>query len=130
MWLVSASLLLLCCKDKVRRSIFSCSPTSVKFQLSNEHRVTRQEVKQPCAGMAEEETESKLDVTPRATTVACGQCSLPTVIPEVPMYGPYNVRDLEAGKVYKWCRYCILLVLFTLTTFSCGLSRTQPFCDG
>lgn len=29
--------------------------------------------------------------------------------------GPYGV-DLEAGKSYAWC--------------ACGLSSTQPFCDG
>lgn len=32
------------------------------------------------------------------------------------MYGPYNKRDLIAGKRYLWC--------------SCGRSAKQPFCDG
>ena len=31
-------------------------------------------------------------------------------------YGPCNVEDLEPGKTMKWC--------------TCGLSKTQPWCDG
>lgn len=31
------------------------------------------------------------------------------------MYGPYNLH-VAKDKVYKWC--------------SCGLSKTQPWCDG
>ncbi|XP_071802830.1 uncharacterized protein [Asterias amurensis] len=36
--------------------------------------------------------------------------------PAVCMYGPANVRNLEPGKKMKWC--------------TCGLSKTQPWCDG
>ncbi|XP_038046892.1 CDGSH iron-sulfur domain-containing protein 3, mitochondrial-like isoform X1 [Patiria miniata] len=36
--------------------------------------------------------------------------------PAVSQYGPANVRDLEPGKKMKWC--------------TCGLSKTQPWCDG
>ena len=35
--------------------------------------------------------------------------------PAVPQKAPYPVR-VEAGKTYVWC--------------SCGLSATQPWCDG
>lgn len=35
--------------------------------------------------------------------------------PAMPQRGPYIV-DVEGGKEYSWC--------------SCGLSRTQPWCDG
>lgn len=34
--------------------------------------------------------------------------------PDVPQYKPYRT-EVEAGETYSWC--------------SCGLSRTQPFCD-
>jgi len=44
----------------------------------------------------------------------CRQCNLPTEIPKIPMYGPYNLH-LEPGKLYSWC--------------SCGLSKSQPWCD-
>ncbi|KAL9988029.1 hypothetical protein ACROYT_G002426 [Oculina patagonica] len=36
--------------------------------------------------------------------------------PAVAMYGPCNVEDLKPGKTMKWC--------------TCGLSKTQPWCDG
>ncbi|RKP08829.1 hypothetical protein THASP1DRAFT_29381 [Thamnocephalis sphaerospora] len=36
--------------------------------------------------------------------------------PCVPMYHPSTVTGLRPGKTYLWC--------------SCGLSRTQPWCDG
>jgi CDGSH iron-sulfur domain-containing protein 3 len=32
------------------------------------------------------------------------------------MYGPYNVRDMDRERVYRWC--------------TCGNSTKQPFCDG
>ena len=35
--------------------------------------------------------------------------------PEAPQKSPYAV-EIEAGKKYAWC--------------ACGLSSTQPFCDG
>ena len=35
--------------------------------------------------------------------------------PEVPQKAPYPV-EVEAGKRYFWC--------------ACGMSKTQPFCDG
>ena len=41
-----------------------------------------------------------------------------TTIPQLPVIAarhPFKVQ-VEAGKVYSWC--------------SCGLSQTQPFCDG
>ncbi len=37
--------------------------------------------------------------------------SNPTIAAKTP-----SVVELEAGKLYHWC--------------SCGLSKTQPFCDG
>jgi len=36
--------------------------------------------------------------------------------PHVAQYGPYTVEGLESGKTLKWC--------------TCGLSKTQPWCDG
>ncbi|KAJ3191450.1 hypothetical protein HK101_007703 [Irineochytrium annulatum] len=35
--------------------------------------------------------------------------------PCVPMYGPINVRNLAIGDKKRWC--------------TCGLSKTQPWCD-
>jgi CDGSH-type Zn-finger protein len=35
--------------------------------------------------------------------------------PEIAQKGPFPV-DVEAGRKYWWC--------------ACGLSRSQPFCDG
>ncbi|KAJ3113876.1 hypothetical protein HDU96_002829 [Phlyctochytrium bullatum] len=35
--------------------------------------------------------------------------------PCVPMYGPINVRNVTVGEVKRWC--------------TCGLSKTQPWCD-
>lgn len=35
--------------------------------------------------------------------------------PTIAQKSPYRV-DVEAGKTYFWC--------------ACGLSKTQPFCDG
>lgn len=35
--------------------------------------------------------------------------------PAVPTYGPSNLRDLRPGEVKRWC--------------TCGLSKTQPWCD-
>ena len=35
--------------------------------------------------------------------------------PVIAQRGPYEV-EVEANKIYKWC--------------ACGLSATQPFCDG
>lgn len=35
----------------------------------------------------------------------CAKCNLCTEIPVIPMYAPYNVRDLQPGKTYLWCRY-------------------------
>ncbi len=35
--------------------------------------------------------------------------------PAIPQTKPYKV-DVEAGKSYWWC--------------ACGLSKSQPFCDG
>jgi CDGSH iron-sulfur domain-containing protein 3 len=37
------------------------------------------------------------------------------LVPTVARKGPYPVQ-VEAGKSYYWC--------------SCGLSKTQPFCNG
>jgi CDGSH-type Zn-finger protein len=37
------------------------------------------------------------------------------VSPAVPRKRPYAI-EVEAGETYWWC--------------ACGLSRTQPFCDG
>lgn len=36
-------------------------------------------------------------------------------LPNIAQKAPYGV-DVEAGKEYWWC--------------ACGLSKTQPFCDG
>lgn len=36
-------------------------------------------------------------------------------VPNIAQKGPYAV-ELEAGKLYFWCR--------------CGNSKNQPFCDG
>lgn len=36
--------------------------------------------------------------------------------PAVAMYGPTNVLGLKEGELKKWC--------------TCGLSKTQPWCDG
>jgi CDGSH iron-sulfur domain-containing protein 3 len=36
-------------------------------------------------------------------------------VPTIAQKGPYPVQ-VEAGKSYYWC--------------SCGLSKSQPFCDG
>ena len=36
-------------------------------------------------------------------------------LPKIAQKSPYMV-DVEAGKQYSWC--------------ACGLSNTQPFCDG
>lgn len=36
-------------------------------------------------------------------------------VPTIPQKGPYPVQ-VEAGKSYYWC--------------ACGLSKTQPFCNG
>jgi hypothetical protein len=36
----------------------------------------------------------------------CEKCGLLTVIPNIPMYCPYNVLGkVEVGKQYRWCRY-------------------------
>ena len=37
-----------------------------------------------------------------------------TDLPHIAQYSPYY-EELEAGKSYLWC--------------SCGMSKTQPFCD-
>jgi hypothetical protein len=42
----------------------------------------------------------------------CTTCKLSTEIPTVPMYGPYNLRDLTPGKTYLWCRYAHKLLFF------------------
>ncbi|KAI8847036.1 hypothetical protein BC829DRAFT_397383 [Chytridium lagenaria] len=39
----------------------------------------------------------------------------PCMKPCVPMYGPINVRNLTVGEIKRWC--------------TCGLSKTQPWCD-
>ncbi|KAJ3297241.1 hypothetical protein HDU79_004365 [Rhizoclosmatium sp. JEL0117] len=39
----------------------------------------------------------------------------PCLKPCVPMYGPINVRNLKMGDTMLWC--------------TCGLSKTQPWCD-
>lgn len=39
----------------------------------------------------------------------------PAALPRSPQIGPYAV-PVEEGVSYRWCR--------------CGLSRTQPWCDG
>jgi CDGSH iron-sulfur domain-containing protein 3 len=36
-------------------------------------------------------------------------------VPAIAQKGPYPVQ-VEAGKIYYWC--------------SCGLSKSQPFCNG
>ncbi len=36
-------------------------------------------------------------------------------VPTIAQKGPFSVQ-VEAGKSYYWC--------------SCGLSKSQPFCDG
>jgi len=46
----------------------------------------------------------------------CRLCHLAMEKPNIPMYAPYNIKALEFGKYYLWC--------------SCGLSKTQPWCDG
>ncbi len=43
------------------------------------------------------------------------ESSHPKDLPCVAQKGPYPV-EIEAGKKYYWC--------------TCGLSQTQPFCDG
>ena len=37
-------------------------------------------------------------------------------LPEVPTYGPSNLRNLKPGQLKLWC--------------TCGLSKKQPWCDG
>ncbi len=36
-------------------------------------------------------------------------------LPKIAQKGPY-IEELEEGQLYSWC--------------TCGLSQTQPFCDG
>lgn len=49
--------------------------------------------------------------------VMCAHCSLATrVPPNIPLYGACRRNDLEPGQTYQWC--------------SCGLSASQPLCDG
>lgn len=38
-----------------------------------------------------------------------------TDLPKIPQLKSYKV-EVEAGKTYAWC--------------ACGMSKTQPFCDG
>jgi CDGSH-type Zn-finger protein len=46
----------------------------------------------------------------------CGTCGLSLVPPyKIPLFAPYTIHNLEPEKWYYWC--------------SCGLSKTQPFCD-
>ncbi|KAL5036693.1 hypothetical protein RTP6_004230 [Batrachochytrium dendrobatidis] len=59
-----------------------------------------------CAGQSSEDIES------------CGfktTCSRSCLKPCVPTYSPVNIKNIKVGSVYQWC--------------TCGLSKTQPWCD-
>merc|ERR1712137_39020 len=60
--------------------------------------------------------DSCVITVPHQGSCICEQCHLAQRIPQkIPLYAPYSKRDLKKGDTFLWC--------------SCGLSKSDPYCD-
>ena len=62
------------------------------------HNIKNMSNEEEVVSIVEKDKETKLQDN------RCSKCHLCTEIPKVPMYGPYNFKDMEPGKTYLWCR--------------------------